>query len=201
MRERIKTLSQQIEELDKQISQGKKEKHQAQLLEIKMDLAQKAADSINHMYDRFADEKRQNIEAKTREIFKRLAWKENHFQDVLLDENFNLEVIDRYGTPSRSEFSAGERQILSLSFITAMSCISDGEAPLVMDTPFGRLSSQHRNNITEHLPDLSGQLVLFVTDEELRDQARKNLEARIGAEYRLHFDHDTSCTEIIGDSK
>ncbi len=199
--ERIKTLSQQIEKLDKQISQAKKEESQAQFFEIKMDLAQKAADSIDDMYDRFADANRRNIETKTREIFKRLAWKENHFQDVLLDENFNLEVIDRYGTPSRSEFSAGERQILSLSFITAMSRISDGKAPLVMDTPFGRLSSQHRNNITEHLPDLSEQLVLFVTDEELRGQARKNLKARIGAEYSLNFDHDTSCTEIIEDPR
>ena len=45
-----------------------------------------------------------------------------------------------------------------------------------MDTPFGRLSSHHRNNITEHLPDLADQLVLFVTDEELRDQARQNLD-------------------------
>ena len=43
---------------------------------------------------------------------------------------------------------------------------------------------------------LADQLVLFVTDEELRDQARKNLEPRIGAEYRLEFDHQTSCTEI-----
>ena len=197
LEERIKTLSQQIEKLDKQISQAKKEESRAQSLEIKMDLAQKAADSIDDMYDRFADENRRNIETKTREIFKRLAWKENHFRDVLLDKNFNLEVIDRYGTSSRSEFSAGERQILSLSFITAMSRISDGKAPLVMDTPFGRLSSQHRNNITEHLPNLSEQLVLFVTDEELRGQARRNLEVRIGAEYRLNFDHDTSCTKIV----
>ncbi len=153
------------------------------------------------MYDRFADEKRQNIEDETNAIFKQLVWKESHFQDVRLDKNFNLEVIDRYDTPARPDLSAGERQVLSLSFITAMSRISDGEAPLVMDTPFGRLSSQHRNNITEHLPDLSNQIVLFVTDEELRDQARQNLEAHIGTEYRLEFDHDTSCTEIIEDSK
>jgi hypothetical protein len=32
-------------------------------------------------------------------------------------------------------------QVLSLSFITAMSRVSEEEAPLVMDTPFGRLSS------------------------------------------------------------
>ena len=199
--ERIKERSQQIETLDKQISRAQKEEYQANLLSKKTDLAQKAANSIDDMYDRFADEKRQNIEDETKAIFKQLVWKESHFQDVRLDKNFNLEVIDRYDTPARPDLSAGERQVLSLSFITAMSRISDGEAPLVMDTPFGRLSSQHRNNITEHLPDLSNQIVLFVTDEELRDQARQNLEDHIGTEYRLEFNHDTSCTEIIEDSK
>ena len=56
----------------------------------------------------------------------------------------------------------------------------------------------YRNSITLHLPDLASQLVLFVTDEELRDQARANLESKIGAEYRLEFDNETSCTEIVG---
>ena len=54
--------------------------------------------------------------------------------------------------------------------------ISEEEAPIVMDTPFGRLSSDHRSSITENLPKLTPQLVLFVTDEELRDEARKNLK-------------------------
>jgi DNA sulfur modification protein DndD len=107
-----------------------------------------------------------------------------------------LEVIDRYGLPARPELSAGERQVLSLSFITAMSRISEEESPLVMDTPFGRLSSQHRESIAQYLPELTDQLVLFVTDEELRDQARLNLAPRIGAEYRLKFNTKTSCTAI-----
>ena len=53
-----------------------------------------------------------------------------------------------------------------------------------MDTPFGRLSSNHREKITANLPALASQLVLFVTDEELHDQARINLQPRIGKEYR-----------------
>jgi DNA sulfur modification protein DndD len=65
-----------------------------------------------------------------------------------------------------------------------------------MDTPFGKLSSEHRASITENLPRLTPQLVLFVTDEELRDEARKNLEGRIGKEYRLIFDPKISCTTI-----
>lgn len=195
--ERVEKLTKEISQLEASIARARKEEKREQLLSFKLDLAQKATDAIRAMYQSFADGMRVRIEAKTKEIFKQLIWKGSHFQDVRLGPDFNLEVIDRYGLPARPELSSGERQVLSLSFITAMSRVSEEEAPLVMDTPFSRLSSQHRNNITEHVPTLADQLVLFVTDEELHDQARKNLEQRIGAEYRLEFDHKTSCTEII----
>ena len=195
--ERIEKLTREIRRLEKAISRARKDETRQRLLSMKLDLAQRAADAIGEMYQVFADDIRKRIEDKTKEIFKLLVWKNSHFQDIRLGSDFNLEVIDRYGLPARPELSAGERQVLSLSFITSMSLISEEEAPLVMDTPFGRLSSHHRNGIAEHLPKLADQLVLFVTDEELRDQARKNLEPRIGAEYRLEFDHKTSCTEIV----
>ena len=77
-----------------------------------------------------------------------------------------------------------------------MANVAQREAPLVMDTPFDRLSSAHREAITATLPGLAPQLVLFVTDEELRDQALANLEPRIGTQYRLNFNPHTSCTDI-----
>lgn len=194
--ERIQKLTKEIAQFEKDIARAEKDEKREQLLSTKLDLAQRSADAIGEMYTAFADDMRVRIEAKTKEIFRQLVWKDSHFQDIQLGSDFNLEVIDRYGLPARPELSAGERQVLSLSFITAMSQISEEEAPLVMDTPFGRLSSQHRNSITEWLPQLADQLVLFVTDEELRDQARKNLDSRIGAEYRLDFDRKTSCTTI-----
>lgn len=194
---RLERLDEEISELEKQIQRARKEKSKERSLTLKASLVQRAADAIGEMYQAFADDMRQRIEGKTKDIFRLLIWKDSHFQDVSLGPDYKLEVIDRYGLPARPELSAGERQVLSLSFITAMSRISEEEAPLVMDTPFGRLSSHHRNSITDHLPELADQLVLFVTDEELRDQARRNLEPRIGAEYRLEFDHETSCTEIV----
>ena len=194
---RLETLGKEIARLEKQIERARKDESKQHLLTRRANLAQRAADAIGEMYQVFADDMRQRIEARTKEIFKSLVWKDSHFQDICLGPDYRLEVIDRYGLPARPELSAGERQVLSLSFITAMSRVSEEEAPLVMDTPFGRLSSHHRNSITEHLPELADQLVLFVTDEELRDQARQNLEPRIGAEYRLEFDRETSCTEIV----
>jgi DNA sulfur modification protein DndD len=194
---RLEALAEEIDELKKQIKAAKKEKSAVRVLTRKAELAQSAADAIGEVYEAFADDMRRRIEAKTKEIFKLLIWKDAHFCDVRLGPDYYLEVIDRYDMPARLDLSAGERQVLSLSFIAAMSRVSEEEAPLVMDTPFGRLSSHHRNSITKHIPELADQLVLFVTDEELRDQARKNLEPRIGAEYRLEFDLKTSCTEII----
>ncbi|GAB4267423.1 MAG: SMC family ATPase [Candidatus Promineifilaceae bacterium] len=194
--QQIEQIGKKINTLEKQIAKARKEQQRGKKLSLKLELAQKAADAIEEMYQVFADDMRGRIEKRTKAIFRKLVWKESHFQDVQLGEDFNLEVIDRYGQPARPELSAGERQVLSLSFITAMAQVSEEEAPLVMDTPFGRLSSHHRNSITAQLPKLASQLVLFVTDEELRDEARQNLEPHIGAEYRLNFDKTTSCTTI-----
>jgi DNA sulfur modification protein DndD len=192
----VQLLTKESNTLEKAIQNARKEQKKGQLLSTKLDLTQRSADAIADMYQVFADEMRSRIEVKTKEIFKNLVWKDSHFQDIQLGPDFNLEVIDRYGLPARPELSAGERQVLSLSFITAMTRISEEESPLVMDTPFGRLSSQHRESIALYLPELTDQLVLFVTDEELRDQARLNLAPRIGAEYRLNFSTKTSCTTI-----
>lgn len=193
---RIEQLNKDIAQLEKDIAKAKKNEQREKLLGAKHSLAQAAADAIKERYQIYADDMRRKIEAKTKEVFKQLIWKDSYFRDVQLDENFNLEVIDQYGRPARPELSAGERQVLSLSFITAMARISEEEAPLVMDTPFGRLSSQPRSNITEHLPELADQLVLLVTDEELRGQARDNLIPYIGNEYQLIFDEKASYTTI-----
>ncbi len=192
----LDTVRARIKELERQIEQAKKSDKRARLLSRKVELAQKAADKIDEVHGTFAINKRLEIEEETRRIFHSLAWKGDHFQDVRLTEDYQLEVIDRYGLPARPELSAGERQVLSLSFITAMAMVAQREAPLIMDTPFGRLSSAHREAITYNLPMLAPQLVLFVTDEELRDKALDNLKPRIGAEYRLRFDANTSCTTI-----
>ena len=194
--ERLEKLKKEITDKAEQLTQMRKNSDKAKHLTNKYSLAQSSAQAIDDIYDRFADEMRQQIEDKTNEIFRLLAWKEEHFARITLGPDYNLEIIDRYGKGARPELSAGERQVLSLSFIAAMAHVSDEEAPLVMDTPFSRLSSHHRNSITKNLPQLASQMILLVTDEELRDEARRNIEPYIGAEYRLNFDDSSGCTQI-----
>ena len=196
--ERLESQRGELDQLNRDIDRATVSEKRAQITQRRYSIARTASDAIESMSDAFAQEMRASIQAEAEDIFQRLVWKESQFQSVRLNEDYYLDVIDRWGLPARPDLSAGERQVLSLAFITGMSKVTGEEAPLVMDTPFGRLSSAHREAITEHIPEITDQLVILVTDEELRDMARENLEPRIGAEYNLRFDQETGCTEIVG---
>lgn len=192
----LKRLESQLTDVLKERQAAEKKQKELAFLIRKESLAQRAADAVGMIKEEFFEQTRKAIESATKTVFGSLAWKQDHFQDVRLDPDFRLEVIDRWGTPTRKELSAGERQILSLSFITAMSKLSGEEAPLVMDTPFGRLSGNHLAAVAQNLPELTPQLILFVTDREWDEASKTRLEPRTGNQYILAFDQATGCTEI-----
>lgn len=190
----LEVIEERIKEIGTKREKAFAKEEKAAFLSKKERLAQHAADAVAAIKDDFFENTRIEIEKATKDVFSKLAWKQDHFQDLILDENFRLEVIDRWGTPTRQELSAGERQILSLSFITALSSLSGEEAPLVMDTPFGRLSGNHLSAVAENLPDLTPQLILFVTDREWDEASRTKLEPHVGVQYKLNFERNTGCT-------
>lgn len=194
--ERIQLLRKAIEENKVFIGKASVSEQKAKRLQRCLNLADRIYGAVDKMCDVFASDMRQKIQREAKEIFQQLVWKESQFQDVSLSEDYRLEVLDRWGLPARRELSAGERQVLSLAFITGMAKVAGEEAPLVMDTPFGRLSSAPRESITRHIPEIPAQVILFVTDEELHSQARENLKSKIGAEYELAFDQATGCASI-----
>ena len=196
-------ISNELNNINKYMEIVIREKEAAQAKEQKLDaltrsesLAKRAAEAITLLKNQFFEETRVQVEAATRSVFEKLAWKQDHFQSINIDADFRLEVIDRWNTPTRQELSAGERQILSLSFICAMAQVSGEEAPLVMDTPFGRLSGNHLSAVAENLPTLTPQLVLFVTDREWDASSQQGLGPRTGRQYKLNFDSATGCTTI-----
>lgn len=197
MEDRIKRIETEIEEAKRRKREAEAKERKLKELSRKERIAQDAADAVARIKEEFFEYTRREIEAATKQVFSQLAWKQDHFQDVNLDQDFRLEVIDRWGMPTRKELSAGERQILSLAFICAMSKVAGEDAPLVMDTPFGRLSGNHLSAVAEHLPNLTSQLILFVTDREWDEASRTNLEPRAGAQYELKFDTTTGCTDIV----
>ena len=66
---------------------------------------------------------------------------------------------------SRSE---GEKQLISLGMIWALTKVSGSKMPFVIDTPLARLDSIHRKNVVEHyFTRLSDQVIILSTDTEI----------------------------------
>jgi DNA sulfur modification protein DndD len=114
LEERLRRIDGEIEAVRRKKDEAEAKERRSRLLARKESLAQRSADAIGRIKEEFFEYSRVEIEKATKEVFSTLAWKQEHFQDIQLDSSFRLEVIDRWGLPTRQELSAGERQILSL---------------------------------------------------------------------------------------
>lgn len=145
-------------------------------------LAREVRDALQAVYDEFTKEIKILIGQKATELFRELLDSEGreNLRTVVVNDDYSLQVLDRWNKPFLANISAGQRQIMSIAFITALAQIAAKdthlEMPLFMDTPFGRLSYEHRRNLVKRVPELSAQWVLLATDTEFRKQEARLLQ-------------------------
>ncbi len=91
----------------------------------------------------------------------------------------------------KERLSSGEKQIFVMSLYWAMMNQSKNELPFIIDTPFARIDTEHRANITEHFfKKLTGQLLILSTDEELSSNHLKAMGDQISHVYMLEYGQD-----------
>lgn len=96
----------------------------------------------------------------------------------------------------KERFSSGEKQIFVMSLYWAMMRQSKNDLPYVIDTPFARIDTEHRANITDHFfKQLNGQLLVLSTDEEISGEHMASMEDQIAKVYMLEYGQD-KCTHI-----
>jgi len=188
-----KNQQEQMEELNARIAKEEKEKNIRGLNQIKRNLAEEAEKRLVFAQDEYIKEIRSKISTETAKNLRIFLDRKSQgfFSAIEVDEKYSLQILDPHGTPFLANISAGLRQLLSLAFITALAQTAAAgnlpEMPLFMDTPFGRLSLEHRLNLINQIPDLCSQWILLATDTELRREEAEELKqtGRLGAFYRL----------------
>ncbi len=132
----------------------------------------------------FRSAMRKQVQEATSKLFLRLTT-EKEYSGVEISDDYLLSVVDDQKR-SLSMISAGANQILTMAFIGALAQCSIDEAPMVMDTPFGRLDVGHRSGILEWVSTFDSQVILFVQSGEYdTDRDAHLLEGRIGREYSI----------------
>lgn len=90
-----------------------------------------------------------------------------------------------------TRFSNGEKQVLVMSLYWAIMNQSHNKLPFIIDTPFARIDTEHRANITEKFfKELQGQLFVLSTNEEIRHEHMVSLDQQIAKVYMLEYGED-----------
>ena len=116
-------------------------------------------------------------------------------KELLNDMSFNY--INLSTKVNVKDFSSGEKQVYILSLIWAIVKTSNVEVPFVIDTPYARIDESHRNNLTNiYLPNLSKQVIILSTNEEIDAKLYQTIKPFICDEYLLLYNSEDRKTEV-----
>lgn len=157
---------------------GKEEK--VKRLKQQIDFCQKALSVIEKTKTSMMNETRDWLESETKGLFLRLTWKKETFKDVKIEPDFSIRPIHVAGAEYEliGSLSAGERELLALSFTLALHKVSGFDAPILIDTPVARISGEPRENFANVLAEVSKlkQSILLFTPAEYSTDVAKVLD-------------------------
>ncbi|OHV67151.1 DNA sulfur modification protein DndD [Mesorhizobium sp. LCM 4577] len=131
------------------------------------------------------------IEQFVFESFQQLARKTSLVTALTINpDSFELALRGSDDKPLTAErMSAGERQLLAIAMLWGLARASGRPLPMVIDTPLGRLDSEHRARlVSRYFPWASHQVMLLSTDKELSGSDYEHLLPAVGRSYHLRYD-------------
>ena len=129
--------------------------------------------------------------------FNQLCRKHDLVQRIEIDpRTFAVTLYDRQDQSiSKAKLSAGEKQIYAISILWGLAKTSGRPLPMIIDTPLGRLDSDHRHHlIEEYFPYASHQVVVLSTDTELDKQNFEMLSPHVSHAYHLVYNQNKGST-------
>lgn len=179
----IEDLKNEIKNLDRQI--GKKENQEdqkdkriqslggatedEQRLDKLKELAERCAGAMNDVKDAFVKQRKDEVEQRASEVFRRLTNKPDVYEGIVLDNDYNLRIKTESGLRDveTQSPSAGQTQIIAYSFIAGLNNYTARQAPVIIDTPLGRLDPVHKDRLISYYPQFSNQVIILYQPSEL----------------------------------
>ncbi|MFD1039256.1 AAA family ATPase [Virgibacillus byunsanensis] len=188
--EKDKTMKAADKELNRLLRQNESLKIDSKVLQYIEDLREQ----FETVFKEYSDEMRRKLTEESTAIFKVLIDRKDKdlIHKIHINENYEIDIIGWDQVNITQDISQGQRQVVALSFITALAKIAAGDSmdinfPLFMDTPFGRISGTNRDQLIENIPNLASQWILLLTDTELSRSEEMKFKStdKLGKWYKL----------------
>ncbi|GFR37189.1 hypothetical protein PRECH8_04850 [Insulibacter thermoxylanivorax] len=195
----IRKYSHAIEDLRRKYTQIEKTTEEQSELQQQLRLVSNLRTVTEKFVEEVTSIKTQKIKFEFKHILERLVQKEQDFVEVDFDEeDFVIKIYnDRGAEVKLADRSAGEKQIIALAYIWALTKTAGLKLPFVIDTPLGRLDSLHRSHIVRYYFNLlSDQVIILSTDTEITKEYLKQVQNYLVRSYELVYDEKLQSTTI-----
>lgn len=200
---RVMELNEEKARIENEIKASTLSQKKTNAIQMKKTFAEYLKSIMKEIRESIVKEVRDQLQKKTKEYFFNLIWKkEDSFQDVIIEDDgkqYRISVISKFGNECLGDLSAGEKQILALSFTAALYSVSGYSVPVIIDTPLGRISGKPRDNIASSLPKYLPhvQVIMLVTDTEYAPSVRNILKPYVGSEYLIKYDPSSLTSKVV----
>ena len=191
----LKPAAFEIAELEKQITklnqQHISEKMQSDQNARIGALVTKTQETMKAFLKRATEKKIARLSDLVTTSFRYLLHKQQLVERVIIDPaDFSITLMDQSGNVlPKDRLSEGEKQIFAISVLWGLSQASARPLPAIIDTPMGRLDSEHRNQLVErYFPHASHQVIILSTDTEIEENYFEQLKPSVARAYHLNYD-------------
>jgi len=209
----ISDLENEVEELNKELgkledkeekllsriqSQGGATKREQRFQKL-IDIAERSHDAMREIKDELIERRRKEVEKHASDTFLELTNRPEQYDGISITDNYELRVLS--GGSSRTiqeqKPSEGQKQIIAYSFIAGLSRYTTRDAPVVIDTPIGRLDREHKNNLLQHYPKFSEQVMILYQPNELDQDDLEELLESMSKHYSIEVRDDVDDASIM----
>lgn|GEM_PF-1817302 len=203
----FRTLKQRVDkEIPTQLERARSQMQRIRDEVIRSDKARKAErlagrtrELLEELLQAVRSQKIAMLEKHVTETFRRL-WTKGELLDriEIIPETFAVSVVQRDGAKlDKQALSAGEKELFALSLLAGLSKCASSTLPVLIDTPLGRLDSEHRERIVRYYyPYLAPQVILLSTDTEVTQDLYQVLLPHVCQAFTLEYDLAKESTSI-----
>jgi DNA sulfur modification protein DndD len=128
------------------------------------------------------------LEKTITEVFRKLTNAPEKYEGISLTPEFEIEIIRKDGEKlpaHRYSPSAGASQIAITAVIAGFNKHSTRKAPVLIDTPAGRLDPIHTENLLEYYPTMSEQVIILPQSGEITPKDEEIISDFVSTRYTI----------------
>jgi DNA sulfur modification protein DndD len=155
---------------------------------------------MNEFKIRLQRQRVKDLEKQISECFSFITHKQQMIKNIEINpETLDIRLVDYNGDELlKSQLSAGEKQIFAVSILWGLAKCSGYRLPVIVDTPLGRLDSNHRSNfVKRYLPYASQQVIVLSTDEEIAGRYFDFIRPYLNSRFILEYDDQDKSTSVM----